>query len=75
MRLPAYIIAVVVVSVDRQPLLQSLFLYPDRVFRPAPSRVAQSGNADVTGTDSAALQKAADMLHPATHWSSARAHI
>ena len=32
-----------------------------------PSRtitVAQSGNADVLGTDSAALQKAADMLHP-----------
>ncbi len=26
--------------------------------------VAQSGNADVVGTDSAALQKAADMLHP-----------
>src|SRR5258708_20672663 len=63
MRLPVYVIFLgVVLSVASLscPLVSvSGSSLPSRTIT-----VAQSGNADVTGTDSAALQKAADMAHP-----------
>src|SRR5690242_21755759 len=62
MRLPAYLIAVVVVlsiaSLSCGLVSVSGSSLPSRTIT-----VAQSGNADVTGADSAALQNAADMLH------------
>ncbi len=63
MRLPVYVIVVVVVlsvaSLSCTLVSVSGSSLPSRTIT-----VAQSGNADVTGTDSAALQKAADMAHP-----------
>src|SRR6266478_6835470 len=63
MRLPVYVIAVLVVS-STASLSCSLVSGSGSSLPARTVTVAQSGNADVTGTDSAALQKAADMLHP-----------
>jgi hypothetical protein len=63
MRLPAYVIAVVVVS-SIASLSCSLVSVSGSSLPVRTITVAQSGNADVTGNDSASLQKAADMLHP-----------
>src|SRR5713101_7569421 len=63
MRLPVYVIAVVVVS-SIASLSCSLVSVSGSSLPARIISVSQSGNADVTGADSAALQKAADMLRP-----------
>ncbi|PYT25450.1 MAG: hypothetical protein DMG58_24195 [Acidobacteria bacterium] len=63
MRLPVYVIVVVVVS-SIASLSCNLVSVSGSSLPAHTITAAQSGNADVTGTDSAALQKAADMLHP-----------
>src|SRR5579859_3495784 len=63
MRLPAYFIALVV-ALSIASLSCTLVSVSGSSLPSRTVTVAQSGNADVTGADSAALQRAADMLHP-----------